>query len=625
MSAVDASPARWPGPIAAALLGLWSLWTMARGLMWFDTGELALVAVQLGLGHPPGQPLYTLVAGLAARLPGVDPLLALNGLSAICAALCALPADALARRAAPHLGAATRCVLLLAVGVLVPLWDQASRIELYAPATLLSLTLLAGAARAVDEARHGAGTWFGLGALAGLLACVNAIFAIAAALGAGLAALPGLLRDGIGTALRATGAAVAGGLAGLAPYLYVWWVAGRTDRLVWGEWRTLDDIVGYLGGRDYAHTDHQAWHMIPEHLGTWLGWLLEVGALPAVALGFAGWLTTRWTQRRAPLWALPLAAGVIFAFTMAGFHPDVPDYQSYFAPALWLLPAGLAGLLARLSPGRALPAAAVLLAIGALVGVRPMTARDRSGVDLPRMLAEAWLADVPRGAIVIVEADHLVFPMLYARLVERRRADVVLINAGWAASGWYWAHLYREHPELARIDLAAPSTGARLRRLILAEPGRAVRVETIDLASAVGIRPCPATWGFALGAACAAAVDDPARFQAGIAAGWRGPAGRDPVSRRVLAWSGQTRAEGLWALGDGSGALRALRVGAPPEVAGELPVPSGLRPPPGVALRPPLMVLIGDPGMNLLLGAEVLRALGHAEEAEAWRAAVEAL
>ncbi len=616
---------RWPGLVAAALLTVWSLATMARDLMWFDTGELALVAVQFGLGHPPGQPLYTAVAGLAARIPGLDPLLALNALSAICAGLCALPADALARHAAPTLAPAVRCVCLLAIGVLVPLWDQASRIEVYAPATLGVLLLLAGGARAAggDGARvdDRARVWLGLGAIAGLVACINPVFAIAGALAAGLAALPGLVRGGAIPTMRAIGAAAAGGILGLLPYAYVAAVVGHHDRLIWGEWASADDVIGYLTGRDYAHTDHQAWGMIPDNLGTWLGWCLEHGVLPAVVLGGAGWLLTPWLRRRAALWGLPVLAGVVFSFGLAIFEPDVPDYQSYLAPALWMLAVGLAGLLGRLSPSLALPAAAVVLMFGAVAGERPLTARDRAAVDLPRRLAEAWLAEVPDSGILIVASDHLVFPLLYLQQAEGQRPDVVLINAGWAASGWHWAMLQRQHPDLARIELAAPDNGTRLRRLLLAERDRPARVESIGLAAQVGIRPCAATWGFALGPACEAATDDPGRFQAGIDGGWRGPAGRDPISRRVLAWSGQTRAAGIWALGDASAALRALRTGAPPDI-GDLPVPAGLRAPPRVPLDPG-PVLIGDPALNLLLGAEALDALGQPAAATAWRAALE--
>ncbi|MCA9540326.1 MAG: hypothetical protein KC620_15615, partial [Myxococcales bacterium] len=81
-----------------------------------------------------------------------------------------------------------------------------------------------------------------------------------------------------------------------------------------------------------------------------------------------------------------------------------------------------------------------------------------------------------------------------------------------------------------------------------------------------------------------------------------------------------SRAEGQWVLGDAAAALRTLRAGVPPEIADTLPVPDALATPPGA---PPLALaggLIGHPTLNLLLGAEALRALGR-PEAEAWRAA----
>ena len=78
----------WPGRTAGLVLLVWYLWTMPTGLMFFDAGELALVGAQFGLGHPPGQPLYTLLLGLCAGIWPGDPLVAMNALSA--AAACAL-------------------------------------------------------------------------------------------------------------------------------------------------------------------------------------------------------------------------------------------------------------------------------------------------------------------------------------------------------------------------------------------------------------------------------------------------------------------------------------------------------------------------------------------------------
>ena len=58
--------------------------------------QQGVVAEQFGLAHPFGQPLHTMLGGVLARLPGVDPLVALNGLSALFSALTVIPATSFA-------------------------------------------------------------------------------------------------------------------------------------------------------------------------------------------------------------------------------------------------------------------------------------------------------------------------------------------------------------------------------------------------------------------------------------------------------------------------------------------------------------------------------------------------
>lgn len=82
----------WPGRIIPLFLFLaffllyWH--TLAPGLLPADNGELQLVAVKLGIAHPPGFPLYTLLAHLMSRLPlPLDPASKINLFSALSSAL----------------------------------------------------------------------------------------------------------------------------------------------------------------------------------------------------------------------------------------------------------------------------------------------------------------------------------------------------------------------------------------------------------------------------------------------------------------------------------------------------------------------------------------------------------
>jgi hypothetical protein len=71
------------------LLGSLALYvhTLSPGLLPADSGEFQLVAYVLGIAHPPGYPLYTLLGHLATRLPIGDPAYRVNLLSALFGAL----------------------------------------------------------------------------------------------------------------------------------------------------------------------------------------------------------------------------------------------------------------------------------------------------------------------------------------------------------------------------------------------------------------------------------------------------------------------------------------------------------------------------------------------------------
>ncbi|NUQ00716.1 MAG: DUF2723 domain-containing protein, partial [Armatimonadetes bacterium] len=55
------------GAVVTVLYGA----TAAPGLFWGDSAELLSVARTAGVAHPPGYPLYTLLAGLVVRAGGV--------------------------------------------------------------------------------------------------------------------------------------------------------------------------------------------------------------------------------------------------------------------------------------------------------------------------------------------------------------------------------------------------------------------------------------------------------------------------------------------------------------------------------------------------------------------------
>ena len=69
----------WLVGLAVSLLalGVYVL-TLAPTVSFIDSGELITVGVQAGIAHPPGYPLYSLLAVVGARLPFSDPAVGVN-------------------------------------------------------------------------------------------------------------------------------------------------------------------------------------------------------------------------------------------------------------------------------------------------------------------------------------------------------------------------------------------------------------------------------------------------------------------------------------------------------------------------------------------------------------------
>ena len=76
--------------LLSAFASLVYLLTMDRSASWWDCGEFIVTSWQLGVGHPPGAPVYQLVTHVAMLLSFGNPMLAAplcNAVSAVCGGL----------------------------------------------------------------------------------------------------------------------------------------------------------------------------------------------------------------------------------------------------------------------------------------------------------------------------------------------------------------------------------------------------------------------------------------------------------------------------------------------------------------------------------------------------------
>jgi hypothetical protein len=442
---------------ALPLLGVYLL-TMQRGLPAGDSGELIAAAATFGVAHPPGYPLYVLLAGAWLRLvPLGSPAFRLDLLSALAmaaaAGVLALAVTRLgARRAAGVLAA-------WAFGLCAPAWKYALVAEVFALHALLGSLALLALALAAGGGRERA-SLLALLAL-GSLALSHHQTLLLLALPCSLATLPLAWRAaGRRRPALARDAALALLLA-LAPLAWLPLGTPRAGAQVWGEADTWRGFAAMLLRSDYGTLRldplQSGMHADRSHVLIWLGSLPRGFGLLPLGLALAGAVYAWRTHRRLALALVGFLLLQALFFTRVGFPSGSRLLRGvverfYVLPALALaLLAGLgaAWLLARL-PRRAEPAAGALLAAlvaGTALGARFRTV-DQRGDTLCESLGRGMLASLPPHAVLFVRGDVPHNALSYLIKAEGLRPDVTVVDQELMTYGWYLRRLRERDPAL---------------------------------------------------------------------------------------------------------------------------------------------------------------------------------
>lgn len=473
--------------------------TVSRSIGLFDEGELAVAAYELGLGHPTGQPLHTMLGFVFAHLPGIAPCHGLAILSALASALAVIPAIALVERFLPE--DARRFVpwvTVLSIALHPVLWEPSTRIEVYPLAILFGLLAVANAAMPEPAA-------FRIGAFLGLAASANPVIAaVSFVCSLVLASVPRATRP------RSVGRLALGLSLGLLPYAYLGVAAMRTQSFVWGGLTSVDELTHYLLGRDYGGNLGVDAATRFAHVRELVIYLAnERTALAYLATAILGTTALAVHSGRAVVasllgFVLPLA----FVASNRVFAVDVPDYLGYLGFGFLMLTVPVASAIDTAFRRAKVAPLLIVALVGASILARPFAyGRSRGSDDVTERLAHAVLDEAPHRGIVVLESDHLVAPILYLQRVERVRPDVVVVIRGLMASSWYLRMLHRQHPSLAGFSIrGGGGRDGRIRRLIDANRPRPVRVEHLGIGSAIGLVACPSGVTFAVRERCDASA-----------------------------------------------------------------------------------------------------------------------
>lgn len=134
----DRREVAWAAAIGLSLAMLYAM-TLCPTVYWYDSAEFAAHAAGLGVPHPPGYPLYTMIAHVFTWLPG-EAALGVNIMSAVFGVLGAVMLYRLGRRLGARPAGATLGAMLLGTGFTY--WNNAVVAEVYTPGLVFTLGAL---------------------------------------------------------------------------------------------------------------------------------------------------------------------------------------------------------------------------------------------------------------------------------------------------------------------------------------------------------------------------------------------------------------------------------------------------------------------------------------------------
>jgi tetratricopeptide (TPR) repeat protein len=492
------------GVVFVAALLLYS-WTLAPTVTLTDSGELIVAAHGLGVAHPPGFPLWVLLAHLASLVPLGNVAVRINFSSALFAALASamltlvvaelmitasyLAASKRRKKGAPRSRKAAsrtgdqdsgidRLLVFapaLGAGLLMAfsrtLWSYATITEVYSLNTLLIVVIfflmfrwrrciIADGTRGMAmDARE-----------------IHDIFLYAAALVFGLALgvhhvtvaliLPALgvivyRTEGLRffTSRRLIYAALISMGALVAVYTYLPLAASRSPVIDWGNPRSLQEIWWHVTGRQYQVYFSFTPKIMGEQFVEFCRMVLrESGAswlpLPLV-LAFAGFASS-FRRDRTTFWFLLLLIIADLAYALS--YEIAEDKDAYYLPTFisiaiatgfgirWLIQIAVSKSMPVGRPYGVAAIAVLLTSAIALTSNWPFN--NRRHYFIARDYVENLLNAIEPNGLLLTLDWQVASPMFYAQEVQQLRRDVKVVDINLLRRSWYFGYLRHAYPGL---------------------------------------------------------------------------------------------------------------------------------------------------------------------------------
>ncbi len=426
------------GLVALALFALYAA-SAPRSVALEDDGLFILSSYFLGIEHPPGYPLFTLIGHLFTDLPFGSVAYRVHLASALFGALTCGAAWLCAR--ALVAGRLPAYLAALGLGLSPVFWSQAIIAEVYTLNTFFFVSLVFMGLQACPPGQPAAASagpsrllpWMALVFGLSLSNHYPLMLLVAPAFVILLWPLRRELLQRFGLLSWLV-------ILGLVPY--VWMVRRSWMALPIsfnGPLETIQEIHFFLSRAGYADVDHSVsanWLDHVRFFGFFCRELLRQFAVIGTLLAAAGF-AVQWRllgRRLAAFMTVAFLMPSVVLLLLLGFDYDsfrahvfhVYPLPAYAVAALWMA-LGLAWAVQRyaLRPAQELAAGGAVLAVIVVVGARlNLLSTD----DWGARYAQTVLKTLPPNAVVITTGDPDLAPIAYFHMIENQRPDITLYD-----------------------------------------------------------------------------------------------------------------------------------------------------------------------------------------------------
>lgn len=448
--------------------------TMSRSMPYIDGGELTTDIWTLGIPHPTGYPLFSLLGFLFVHIPILPEVAArANLFAALCTSVAAGLFYLVFLRAQQVLGGEKeptgkdkrssaagkedRATLLRWSSVIAAFallfsstfWDQSTSIEVYPLQLVLFALILFVWLRFYAEPTKVHAFVAGLVLGLGFTNHMTTILTVPA-----LLYLLVLRYRSSRYNLKLLLYVVYGGLIASLLYLYLPIRASQSPLMDWGNPDNLQRFIWQVTGKQFQTWMFSSFEVFQRQLGVFFSSMFREFGISLAAVA-AGLVVSFLYYRRLFWWTILLIAGDIAYAANYSIH----DISSYFLLSYVSL-ALLAGIgfrfgLERFATKRTfLPAAlALLLIFPGFSAATNFSRVDESHDYAVEMYTRDILTSLPHNSLVLsFQWDDWVSASLYYQHVDKVRPDVVVIDKELLRRSWYAAQIHRRYSFLFPND-----------------------------------------------------------------------------------------------------------------------------------------------------------------------------